>query len=216
MSDYIETNIAHYNANADQLAESYLSVSTEDSLPVFNQLIKGYQGEDCQALEIGCGAGGDAFWLSQKGWSVNAVDGSASFIEYARDRFHSPNLNFLLSAAPDFSELEQHDKVYNLILGAAFIFHFDALGRKKIYDRLKGMLAPSGLIHFTLRNGPIPQGRVMFPVVADELEMFAVDNRFSFKKHGEKIDFLGRMDVTWTHVSVWRGKEWDHAREIFL
>ena len=34
-----------------------------------------------RALEIGCGTGGNAVWLAEKGWRVTAVDYSAVAIE---------------------------------------------------------------------------------------------------------------------------------------
>ncbi|HEY8300849.1 MAG TPA: methyltransferase domain-containing protein, partial [Jatrophihabitans sp.] len=36
------------------------------------------------ALDIGCGEGGDAVWLAQRGWTVTAVDVSDVVIDKAR------------------------------------------------------------------------------------------------------------------------------------
>ncbi len=34
-----------------------------------------------QALELGCGNGGDALWLAQRGWKVTALDISATSVD---------------------------------------------------------------------------------------------------------------------------------------
>ncbi len=39
-----------------------------------------------RALDLACGTGRNALWLAQRGWSVTAVDGSASAIQNLRTR----------------------------------------------------------------------------------------------------------------------------------
>ncbi|WP_055613224.1 class I SAM-dependent methyltransferase [Streptomyces phaeochromogenes] len=38
------------------------------------------------ALDLGCGAGGDAIWLARRGWHVTAVDISTTAVERVRER----------------------------------------------------------------------------------------------------------------------------------
>jgi SAM-dependent methyltransferase len=38
------------------------------------------------ALDLGCGAGGDAVWLARRGWHVTAVDISATAVDRVRER----------------------------------------------------------------------------------------------------------------------------------
>lgn len=51
------------------------------------------------ALDLGCGNGGDAFWLASRGWSVTAVDISASAVEQLDNLAHTHGLNDQISAA---------------------------------------------------------------------------------------------------------------------
>src|ERR1700688_3800356 len=39
-----------------------------------------------RALDLACGAGRNALWLAERGWSVTAVDGSPAAIELVRKR----------------------------------------------------------------------------------------------------------------------------------
>lgn len=45
-----------------------------------------------KALDLACGAGRNSLWLAEHGWSVTAVDGSASAITTLRDRAHEKGL----------------------------------------------------------------------------------------------------------------------------
>src|SRR5260370_19793496 len=39
-----------------------------------------------KALDVACGAGGNALWLAEQGWNVTAVDGAPAAIEIVRKR----------------------------------------------------------------------------------------------------------------------------------
>jgi SAM-dependent methyltransferase len=54
------------------------------------------------ALDLGCGAGGDAIWLAQRGWHVTAVDISTTAVEGVRERARDLGL-------ADRVATEQHD-----------------------------------------------------------------------------------------------------------
>ncbi|MEU6786922.1 class I SAM-dependent methyltransferase [Nonomuraea angiospora] len=54
------------------------------------------------ALDLGCGAGGDAIWLAQQGWDVTAVDISVTAVEQVRERARELGL-------ADRVSTEQHD-----------------------------------------------------------------------------------------------------------
>ena len=43
-------------------------------------------GKPGRALDLACGAGRNALWLAEQGWSVTAVDGSGAAIELVRKR----------------------------------------------------------------------------------------------------------------------------------
>ena len=47
----------------------------------------------CKALEIGCGTGDNAIWISQQGFNVVAVDSSEIAIEKAREKAVKANVN---------------------------------------------------------------------------------------------------------------------------
>lgn len=54
------------------------------------------------ALDLGCGAGGDAIWLARQGWRVTAVDISTTAVERVRERARELGIADRVTA-------EQHD-----------------------------------------------------------------------------------------------------------
>src|ERR1700675_2509912 len=52
-----------------------------------------------RALDLACGAGRNALWLAEHGWSVTAVDGSPAAIELVRKRAEQRRVNVNLQVA---------------------------------------------------------------------------------------------------------------------
>lgn len=96
-----------------------------------------------RALDVGCGEGGDALWLAERGWSVTGVDVSRVAIERAALRAETVGLG-------DAVRFEQRDLLtwrppeaaYDLV-SAAFI-HLDGDRRREIYAGLSDAVAPGG------------------------------------------------------------------------
>jgi 2-polyprenyl-3-methyl-5-hydroxy-6-metoxy-1,4-benzoquinol methylase len=203
-------NLRYYNENAKALSQLYNAYALETWLPVYAEAAIRYQSPEKHALDMGCGSGSDPFWLAERGWTVDAVDGSRDMLGCARETYPHPEISYIHDIAPDLPALSEKAGKYNSILMSAFIFHFEEAERKTILQKCFNKLAASGMMHITLRHGPSAEGRTMFPVETAEIEDFAKRHRMHFKDHGRKDDEVGRADVTWRHVSLWRGKVWDH------
>ncbi|MFF9511414.1 SAM-dependent methyltransferase [Streptomyces sp. NPDC014724] len=97
------------------------------------------------ALDLGCGAGGDAIWLAQRGWHVTAVDISTTAVEQVRERAHD------LGVA-DRVTTEQHDLARSFPAGrfdlvSAQYFHTPfALPRSRVLRTAARALHPGGLL----------------------------------------------------------------------
>lgn len=206
-------NIQIYDANARQLVARYESTTTEHALPPFVDILRDYKGGSRNALDIGSGSGRDAFWMAQNGWNVDAVDGSKALLDEARSIHEHDNIRFIHDLAPDFHATQTAEKKCDVILLAAFIFHFDADARNAILEFCLNALQPSGLIYVTLRRGPLPQNGSICDVPAQEIKDFAARNSMSVYDHGRMQDTSGLQDIAWDHVSLWRGTPWDHAKE---
>jgi SAM-dependent methyltransferase len=97
------------------------------------------------ALDLGCGAGGDAIWLAGQGWHVTAVDISATAVEQVRERARDLGL-------ADRVTTEQHDLAGSFPAGrfdlvSAQYFHTPfALVRSRVLRIAAQALRPGGLL----------------------------------------------------------------------
>lgn len=97
------------------------------------------------ALDLGCGAGGDAHWLAQRGWHVTAVDISATAVERLRDRAREIGV-------ADRIDAQRHDLARTFPAGrfdlvSAQYFHTPfPLPRGRVLRTAAQALRPGGLL----------------------------------------------------------------------
>ncbi|MGW0194834.1 class I SAM-dependent methyltransferase [Nonomuraea sp. NPDC003201] len=97
------------------------------------------------ALDLGCGAGGDAIWLARRSWHVTAVDISATAVERVRERARELGI-------ADRVATEQHDLARSFPAGrfdlvSAQYFHTPfPLLRGQVLRTAAQALRPGGLL----------------------------------------------------------------------
>ena len=104
----------------DRFSERYREGSAPWDIgkPDFNlvQAVTTLPIDPCRALDIGCGTGDNAVWLSQQGFQVVGVDASEIAIEKAREKAAQANVTCTFAV---LNILKSH------VEGAAFDFAFD-------------------------------------------------------------------------------------------
>ncbi len=97
------------------------------------------------ALDLGCGEGGDAVWLAERGWTVTAVDVSATALGRASARAAEAGVE-------DRIDFQQHDLARSLPVGAFDLVSAQYLlspiefPRDRILHEVAGTVAPGGLL----------------------------------------------------------------------
>ncbi|MEE1940038.1 class I SAM-dependent methyltransferase [Streptomyces sp. TRM 70361] len=97
------------------------------------------------ALDLGCGAGGDALWLARHGWQVTAVDLSATAVERVRERARELGLGDRVTA-------ERHDLAHSFpggefdLVSAQYLHTPFPLPRARILRTAARALRPGGLL----------------------------------------------------------------------
>ena len=115
-----------------------------------------------RALAVGCGEGGDAFWLAARGWYVDGIDVSRVALEraaaHARDA--GPEIESRISwAQRDLLSWEPPEATYDLV--SVSFLHLHAANRTTVYAALARAVVPGGTFlvaaHSPLDIGVVPR-----------------------------------------------------------
>lgn len=124
-----------------------------------------------RVLDIGAGTGLAAAWFAERGASVLAVEPVTAFREAGIARHPHPAIEWVADALPGLDAVRGRRGCrgrYDVIVLSAVWMHLAAAERRAAMPRIAALLAPSGLMLLSLRHGPVPTGRRMFEVSADE------------------------------------------------
>ena len=186
----------YYSANAPELASRYNSLNPEDLHASWSSLIPDQPGI---ALDIGAASGRDANWLAEKGWDVVAVEPCKKFRELAKPSSHA-NVIWQDDALPELKSLRTAGHRFNLILLSAVWMHVLPSKRERAFRIISELLAPGGLVVFTLRHGDDEQENIergFHPVSSGELELFAKHRALAQVPCKGSEDHLARSHVHW-------------------
>ncbi|QCI69316.1 class I SAM-dependent methyltransferase [Phreatobacter stygius] len=160
--------------------------------------------EPVRAIDIGAGTGRDAAALAARGHRVLAVEPTAELLAEARRLHPDPRIEWLDDGLPELARVRARAERYDLAFLTAVWMHLDAAEREAAMAALASVMAPHGLVFMTLRHGPVPPGRRMFDVSADETAALAVANRLTDIHRGSRGDMLSRRAVTWSVLAFRR------------
>lgn len=140
------------------------------------------------ALDLGCGEGGDAMWLAERGWRVVAVDISDTALvraaEDARTRGVGDRIDFqqhdLSSSFPDGS--------FDLV-SAQFLHSMLPLDRTAIFAKAAQSVRPGGVLLIVDHSGPPPWASKL-------------DHHHTFMSIDELLSALNLPEAEWERVRV--------------
>ncbi len=128
-----------------------------------------------RALELGCGKGDDAVWLAARGWSVLAVDISATALGYAA-------ANAERAGVVDRVTFEQHNLAESFPEGPFDLVTANFLAanpREVVLPSVARAVASGGHLLFIHHATPLPWRQPspdrQFPTVEEWLALFALD-----------------------------------------
>lgn len=151
-------------------------------------------------LDVGACSGRDAAGYAKLGHSVVAVEPVAEFREAAQRLHPSARIEWIDDHLPDLATLR--GRKFDFIQLQAVWMHLDAVERARAMRRLSALLRRDGLLILTLRHGPVPKGKRMFDVDADETESLAAAHDLrSVLRLENQPSALPRADVIWTRLA---------------
>jgi SAM-dependent methyltransferase len=196
-----------YARDADALAGRWEDISfTELHQPVLHL----FPAIPCSVLDIGAGTGRDAGQLAALGHRVVAVEPSDELRQAAIARHPSPRIEWLDDSLPEVASLVSRRQTFDLIMLTAVWMHLDAQQRRQAMPRLASMLRIGGTLIMSLRHGPVPAGRRMFDVGAEETIALAKVQRLDAVIHTRTASMqpANRLaGVTWTRLAFVKSGE---------
>lgn len=188
-----------YAEEAEALLVQYESITFAD---VHRPVLHLIPEAPCDALDIGAGTGRDAAALAAMGHRVTAVEPVASLREGAMALHAGAAVEWREDSLPELAGLTARGIAFDLILLSAVWMHLDAAERRRAMPNLASILRPGGVVILSLRHGPVPQGRRMFAVPAEETIALAGAEGLDTVLTLRTASILpGKIDVDWTRLA---------------
>lgn len=138
-----------------------------------------------RALDVGCGEGGDAVWLAERGWDVEAIDIAETALARTRRAAEAAGVADRVRASRYDLEHDLPGGTYDLVSAQFFQSPLD-FPRSRILRDLADRLAPGGAI-LVVDHGSAPtwsgHSDTELPTLAATLEELALDReRFDIER----------------------------------
>jgi SAM-dependent methyltransferase len=119
-------------------------------------------------LDIGSGTGRDAAWFAAQGHRVVAVEPTDAMRLPAMALHPSPRIEWLDDSLPDLALLRARGERFDVVMLTAVWMHLDAQQRRQAMPNLAALVRMGGTVIMLIRHGPVPAGRRMFEISAEE------------------------------------------------
>jgi len=155
----------NYAEEAPELLERYETISFADQHRFVMHLIP---TAPSRVLDIGAGTGRDAAGFAALGHSVAAVEPTEELRRGAMLLHPSPMIEWIDDSLPDLAAMRARGEEFDVVMLTAVWMHLDAQQRRRAMPHLVVLVRNRGVVIMSLRHGPVPPGRRMFEVSAEE------------------------------------------------
>jgi SAM-dependent methyltransferase len=192
----------HYAEEAPDLLKRYESISFAETHRSVMHLIP---NEPCRVLDIGAGTGRDAAGFAALGHCVVAVEPTEEMRRGAMALHPSPLIEWLDDSLPGLATVLARGEQFDVVMLTAVWMHLDEQQRRRAMPNVAALTRESGVMIMTLRHGPVPPGRRMFEVSAEETIGLAQPLGFRCVLSREAESSLRQPGVTWTRLAFRKG-----------
>ena len=187
-----------YGETAAERARQYESIGFAD---VHGDILHLFPATPSQVIDIGAGTGRDAAAFAQRGHGVTAVEPTAELRAEA-ERLHARwPITWIDDSLPDLDRVHERGGRYDVVMLTAVWMHLDAGPRERAMARVAPLVKPGGLMALSLRHGPVPAGRRMFEVSAQETGELARRHGLATIHESKGPALLGGPTVWWDRLA---------------
>ena len=177
----MDTNktLDYYNNNAHRFTSDTLDVEFSDIQDRFLAELQ----PGAFILDFGCGSGRDSRYFLQKGYRVEACDGSEEMVKTATRNAGIPVKQML------FSELDEQEK-YDGIFACASILHVPSAELPDIIRKMKKAVKKGGILYVSFKYGTFEgtrNGRYFTDLTEESLKQI--------------LDQVGGLDIIRTGIT---------------
>jgi 2-polyprenyl-3-methyl-5-hydroxy-6-metoxy-1,4-benzoquinol methylase len=191
-----------YAEEAAALAAQYESISFDQAHASILHLIP---STPCRVVDIGAGTGRDAAGFAALGHRVMAVEPTDEMRIRAATLHPTPEIEWVNDSLPDLATVRRRAELFDVVMLNAVWMHLDERQRCRAMPNVASLIRPGGMMSLSLRYGPIPPGRRMFAVPAEEVIRLAQQEGLELTLRRSHLDStLRRPGVSWTRLAFAR------------
>ncbi len=191
-----------YAEEAPALAKQYESIAFAD---VHRQVMHLVPPAPARILDIGAGTGRDAAGFAAMGHDVTAVEPTAELRQAAMVLHPSKRIEWIDDSLPDLALLHARGDTFDVVMLTAVWMHLDSPQRQQAMPRVASLVRDGGPMMLSLRHGPVPPGRRMFEVSAEEtIHLAQAAGLRLLLRYDHQDGLLGRPGVSWTRFAFSR------------
>ncbi len=183
-----------YGKTADALVEQYEGLTFEH---VHRSTLSLLPTPTARALDIGAGTGRDAAALAARGYTVVASEPTAEMRANGQRLHATAAIEWNDDGLPDLAMVRARHAPFDLVMMTAVWMHLDAEQRMRAMPVVASLLRTDGVMTMSLRHGPVPEGRRMFDVSADETSALALGYGLTTLHRSQRTSVTLAVGVTW-------------------
>lgn len=156
--------VAPYHQRAPEFFEKYMEL---DARQVHSRWWPGYLPDNRGiALDIGAGSGRDAAALAEEGFRVVAVEPAPALRQLGL--LAHPHVHWVDDTLPHLHTVRKMNTTFDFILMSAVWMHIPLRHQDHTLFALSRLTHLGSVVVITLRHGPSPDDRPMYPIDADK------------------------------------------------
>ncbi|RKE39928.1 methyltransferase family protein [Paraburkholderia sp. BL23I1N1] len=190
-----------YAEHAQSLVKRWQNISFADQHKPVLHLIPEVPS---RILDVGSGVGVDAAAFAAMGHTVVAVEPVDPLRAAGIELHPSSRVEWVDDSLPDLAVLLSRKETFDVVMLTAVWMHLDEEQRRRAMPNVTSLVSEGGVVIMSLRHGPVPPGRRMFDVSAEEtIELARIEGLQPVLILGtDSIQQVNRnMGVTWTRLA---------------